>query len=277
VDLIELGSVLADFFDQGMNSPSHDEIGKAFARQGLTDGDPKPLDGNAGKVKRVREVMIHAADMDPAAGLRLATQLVSLLRGDGAFRPHATTYAGADKIEALRDAFRGLGYDLDSSGAVRPIVVDNLSGTALTDALSSYIRRANLNPDDTPLQVGNGKELDEAAARHVLNEVAGGYSPGANFPVTLAQAFMTLGLEVAPPEIARLLDADPRNAVHQCLYQLGCSINRLRNEVGTGHGHAAHSAVATPLTAAEGRLVTRATALLAGLLLDTMDPPPSHP
>lgn len=42
MDLIEPGSVLADFFDQGMNSPSHDEIGKAFARQGLTDGDPKP-------------------------------------------------------------------------------------------------------------------------------------------------------------------------------------------------------------------------------------------
>ncbi len=37
----------------------------------------------------------------------------------------------------------------------------------------SYVRRINVNPDDASLQVGTGKELDEATARHVLEERTG--------------------------------------------------------------------------------------------------------
>lgn len=50
-----------------------------------------------------------------------------------------------------------------------------------------------MNPDDAPVLIGNGKELDETAARHVLEQRVPGYTPNANFPYTLAQAFMELG------------------------------------------------------------------------------------
>ncbi len=89
---------------------------------------------------------------------------------------------------------------LDRTGALRPKVIDNLEGTALTEALQTLVSRINLNPDDTALQVGSGKELDEAAARHVLKERLGDYpvsGRAGSFPVTLAQAFNVLGLEVA--------------------------------------------------------------------------------
>ena len=155
-------------------------------------------------------------------------------------------------------------------GALRPLVLDNLSGSELTDALKSYVRRANMNPDAAALQVGNGKELDETAARHVLDQMVGGYAPSTNFPLTLARAFITLGLSPADPTTAKTPDADPHRAVQQCLYQLGCAVNRLRNEVGTGHGHPSRSIKTRPLTPAEARLVARATALVAGMLLDSM-------
>jgi hypothetical protein len=63
-----------------------------------------------------------------------------------------------------------LGYELDPGDAVRAKVADNLTGTELTEALRAYVDRINRNPDDPALQVGTGKDLDEAVARHVLEQ-----------------------------------------------------------------------------------------------------------
>jgi hypothetical protein len=86
----------------------------------------------------------------------------------------------------------------------------------LTAALRSYVDRINLNPDDAPLQLGTGKELDEATARHVLKELLGDYSMTDNFPVTLTSAFTAVGFPT-PTELPKL-DPDPHRAVHQCLF-----------------------------------------------------------
>jgi len=146
---------------------------------------------------------------------------------------------------------------------MRELVIDNLAGTELTRALAGYVRRINLSPDDLSLQVGTGKELDEATARHILDQKVGGYSPSANFPVTLAHAFTALDLAVGP---SPTLDPDPHKQVQQCLFMLACAVNRLRNEAGTGHGRPA-----TPeLTPEESRLVARATALIASAMLDAL-------
>jgi hypothetical protein len=84
-------------------------------------------------------------------------------------------------------------------------------------ALRSYVDRFNLNPDDAPLQLGSGKELDEAAARHVLTELLGDYSVSDNFQVTLS-AFTAVGFAI--PTALPKLDPDPHRAVHQCLFLL---------------------------------------------------------
>lgn len=275
MDLVELGAVLGDFFEDG-KGPSHDQLDQAFARAGLSSGDPAP-GGRArvggtplGKTKRVRQVLVHATDHDPGAGLKLAQEIVALLRGDGAFSPALDEHAGARKIDRLRDAFARIGFTLDSNGALRTTVIDNLAGTQLTEALRSYVDRINLNPDDAPLQIGTGKELDEATARHVLQERTGSYPTSGregSFPVTLAQAFSTLGLEV-PPQVQ--LHSDPHRQVQQCMFLLAVAVNRLRNEAGTGHGRPDQPRKTRPLTPAEARLVARATALIAGALLDEM-------
>ncbi|EOD68007.1 hypothetical protein H480_13573 [Amycolatopsis vancoresmycina DSM 44592] len=269
--MIELGGALTPFFEQGLDSPSHDELDRAFERAGLTEGDPRRSSTDPiGKAKRVRAVFIYAADHVPQSGLALAQHLVALCRVKNEFDTDSASCPGLDKIEALRRSFESLGYSLDNTGALRPLVIDNLSGTKLTDALQSYVRRANASPDDAPLQIGNGKDLDEATARHVLEQKIGAYSQNGNFPFTLAQAFLQLGLEPAHQNTAKTLDGDPHKAVQQCLYQLACAVNKLRNEVGTGHGRPSAPSRTTPLTSAEARLVARATALVSGMLLDSL-------
>lgn len=275
MNLIELGSVLGDFFEGGAG-PSHDELDRAIARAGLQAGDPAPggrsAQGPVGKTKRIRQVLVYATDHDRRAGLECARQVVDLLRAAGSFEPALEAYVGQDKCQRLRDALGRLGYELDASGALRARVVDNLSGTELTDALRAYVDRINLNPDDAPLQVGSGKELDEAVARQVLLERMGQYPTSGHagsFPVTLAQAFTVLGLEIAP-DLHQALHSDPSRQVQQCLFLLGVAVNRLRNDAGTGHGRPDAPRRTEDLTKAQARVVARATALIAGMLLDEL-------
>lgn len=268
--IIGLGAALAPFFDREVTtSPSHDELDNAFKRAGVTAGDPRRLNAVIGKAKRVRLVFQHAADHDPDAGILLAKHLVELCRAKNAFMTGSDGWPGVDKINALRRAFRTLGYELDQTGGVHPLILDNLEGSELTDALWSIVRRANANPDDASLQVGNGKDLDEAAARHVLTQKVGPDSYAHNWPFrhTLAQAFIQVGFSVPSQEAHKALDKDPHKAVEQSIYLLACAANRLRNEVGTGHGRPS-----TPqLSPAEGRLAARAAALVSGMLLDGLD------
>lgn len=274
MSLIGLGSALGDLFENGAG-PSHDQLTQAFRRTGLAAGDPAPggqgPDGTPlGKTKRVRAVLVHASDHGQQAGLELAQQLVALCRADGLFDQEEPNFAGEDKVRRLRSAFDRLGYVLDPDGALRIKVVDNLAGTELTDALRAYVDRINRNPDDAALQIGTGKDLDEAVARHVLEQRLGSYpsrGQGSNFPFTLSQAFSLLGWSVpaAPTTMP-----DPRQEVEQALFQLATAVNRLRNEVGTGHGRPSASLRTRPLKPDEARLVARATALVAGALLDAL-------
>ena len=274
MNLTELGAALGPFFDV-VGSPSHTELRDAITRHGLSDLDPAPygktLDGNNfGKTRRVRHVFALPAAHNATAGLPLARELVALCRAHGGFNPESESYAGSGKVTQLIQAFDSLGFTLGPDGLVRQKVIDNLSGTELTAALRSYVDRINLNPDDAPLQVGVGKELDEATARHVLTELRGGYSESQNFPMTLAAAFDAVGLAIPTVTLADF-DQDPHRAVHQCLMLLATAVNRLRNDAGTGHGRPGPPRKTAALSPAEARLVARATALVAGALLDKLD------
>ena len=218
----------------------------------------------------MRGVMTYASDHDSASGLQFATQLIAQLRAYGAFDPHSENYAGASKVDRLRKSLDRVGHVLDTSGALRPRVIDNLSGTELTAALQAYVDRINANPLDAPLQIGTGKDLDEAVAKHVLERKTGGYPDhgrAATFPFILAQAFTVIGLSV--PSTSDL-DPDPHRAVQQSLFQLAIAVNRLRNDAGTGHGRPSGPRKTDPLMPEEARLVARATALIAGAMLDAL-------
>ena len=87
---------------------------------------------------------------------------------------------------------------------------------------------------DAALVTGTGKDLLEATAAHVLQELWGGCSERANFPTLLGQAFTAVGLATSE-DIPRASEA-PQKRVERAMYELGLAINHLRNKEGTGHG-----------------------------------------
>jgi hypothetical protein len=271
---IEIAHALARFFLTN-GSPSHHELTRLFHRAKLQDADPrnhKVAGMPVGKMNRVRDVLVHAAETDPTAGSKLVDQLLAAMRAAGCFRPGADSYAGEAIIQAAREAFAREGYELDRDGHARPAVLDGLGGAQLTAALWAYVRRARAGATDAPLVIGTNKDLVEATARHVLVETTGTYQPSMDFPTTVYLAFDRLGLATMPPATARqVLDRDPRRQVHQALYLLACAVNRVRNAEGTGHGRPT-SATAT---GREARLLAQAGALVSQLLLEALMPEPT--
>src|SRR5438270_5244070 len=237
----EIAAALAEFFDyrdQRSFGPTHDVVGRLIAQAGFEAVDPryKDADPNAGKKKRIREVLFYAATEEVDAGGRLVRSLLGAMRSCGSFRPGSDNYPGHEVVEALRQAFARQGFELDPEGNLHSTVIDDLEGAERTAALWAYVRRFRTGATDAPLTIGNSKDLTEAVARHVLNEVLGAYSTHMNFPDTLFLAFDRLGLGTPPSDVFDALDHDGWRAVEQALCVLGVAVNRLRNQQGTGHG-----------------------------------------
>ena len=260
----ELITLLPRFVDQ--RGPSHDEISRMVARAGLSDAEPDSQDGvQRGKVKRLRMILAHAIDRQPDEGARFVELFVNQIRASGGFRVGTPDYPGPETVAQLRAAFRLVGFNLDPEGNLRPTVFENLIGIELTEALSAYVRRAQLGSSDAELLIGTAKNLEEATVRHVLKETTGEYAtvgPTANFPTALFNAFYALGLTGADAKLHK----DPYRAVQQALFLLGCAVNRLRNDRGDGHGRPEPSVA----TALEGRLSTQSAGLVCELLLTAL-------
>jgi hypothetical protein len=258
----EIVAAVARFCDR--KGPSHDELTRQFARARLDRFDPaKRSKEPVGKMKRVREVLSRALDVDPAAGAKLVQALIGCTKAAGGFRPTSPDYAGEEIIEAAREAFRAVGYELDPEGNLRPLVLENLDTAQASEALWAYVRRARVGADDAVLVIGTGKDLLEASARHVLVQVTGSYNASDNFPATLYQAFDRLGL-AASFDMLKLLDNDPLRAIEQSLYLLGNAVNRLRNAEGTGHGRPFLANVSDR----QARIAIQAMGLISQMLLD---------
>ncbi len=165
-------------------------------------------------------------------------------------------------------AFHDQGFELDSDGNVRPISLENLEGQELSEALRLYVRRARAGHRDAALVTGTGKDLLEAASRHVLVERAGAYDTHMPFAMTLYHAFYTQDIATPPGTVLdaweKNLDPDPRRRLEQTLYLVGLAVNKLRNAEGTGHGRPFLPSV----TDAEAKVSVEAMGLVAELLLE---------
>lgn len=244
--------------------PTHDDLTRLFRDTKLTKGDPG-MDGT-GKLKRMRAVIAYALTNDRVAGGKLVNRLIKAVRASGGFRTDSPTYIGEDVYRNLRDAFRTTGFELDSDGELRPMLLDNVPEAEQHEVLKTYVRRIRKGATDAPLVTGSGKDLLEATARSVLDSTGKSYS-GTDFPGTLFHAFDALNLPT--PDIPAMeafrqsLSSDARERVQQVLYLLGCEINKLRNEQGTGHGRA----FAATVSDQEAKTAVQAMALISELLL----------
>lgn len=227
---------LVDDSQSATREPSHSAIEAQIDRAALTEADPNRTPGHKplGKEKRVFRVLSWALENDPSKGERFAALLLAQVRASGGFREASANYVGAEPIQNLASILTSEGLILTSEGEIQPRLLDNLAGAELTAALESYVRRARRGAEDAALVAGTGKDLLEATAAHVLQEVWGGYSGSDNFPTLLGQAFTALHL--ATPQIPESPTEPSHARMERALYELACGVNRLRNREGTGHG-----------------------------------------
>lgn len=240
--------------------PSHSDIQFCIDQAGLKGADPKQLGQTVGKAKRVRAVLSWALEHDRQAGGRLVAALITQIRAAGGFRTESDNFVGQEQITSAVDAFSSVGYSLGQHGDLQPKDINLLSGRELTRSLRAYADRAKHGSSDAALLVGTSKDLLEATAAHVLTEKYGSYSPQANFPTLLGQAFIALGL-ATPEETASAQEA-PTKPLERNMYITACAINRLRNKDGTGHGR--------PWSPTIDNIESRAAAELAGVVAGYM-------
>jgi len=253
---------IVDDAQSGTREPSHSDIEFQIKKVGLQQGDPRNQGQIVGKEKRVRGTLSWAMEYNLAAGEKLVSSLISLIRSCGGFRTGSPNYVGEQAIRNAQDAFHAEGYNLTSDGELRPSVLDNMSGVELTEALEAYVRRSRCGITDAALVTGTGKDLLEATAAHIIRERYGTYSSSAHFPTLLGQAFVIVGL--ATPQDPYISGEPPQKRLERVMYEVGCAINHLRNKEGTGHGRPWLSSVSNT----EAIIAVELMGSVAKLLLD---------
>jgi hypothetical protein len=255
---------LVDDSQSTTREPSHSDIEFQISRAGLIHADPRNQGQVVGKAKRVRAVLFWGLENAPEKGEAFVAATIALVRGKGGFRPGSPNFVGEEAILDLQEAFRCEGFLLSADGDLNPISLDSLSGIPLTDALESYVRRAQRGSEDAALLVGTGKDLLEATAAHVINEKFGQYPQQAHFPTLLGQAFTALSL--ATPQTPPQTGEPPQRRIERVLYEAGCAVNLLRNKTGTGHGRPFVAALSDD----EARAAVQLIGIISGLLLRTL-------
>lgn len=215
--------------------PSHSDIFFEIQKAGLEKFDPnKPGQSPVGKMKRVRTVLVSSLEELAENAEKFAYGLLSSIRANGGFRKESPNYVGDNEIKNLANLLKTKGILLGEDGSVTPLILDGLSAREYTEALSNYISRAKKGMEDSALIVGTSKDLMEAVAAHIIVEKYGNYPMSSNFPTLLGQAFVILGM--ATSQDKKVEREHSRKEIERNLYDLACSINRLRNKQGTGHG-----------------------------------------
>jgi hypothetical protein len=222
---------------EAWREPSHSTLEFLIKRARLTGGDPHSQgQEKVGKRKRVLATLSWAIEYNRSGGEEFVAGLVSSVRSHGGFRPGSPNYVGDDPIQNAIVAFRAEGYELSPDGELRPTLLGNLSGVAMTEALGAYVRRAKLGAEDAALLTGTGKDLLEATAAHIVIERFKSDPGNVNFPMLLAWAFKALQM-VTPKD--PVIPGEPAKCrFERALFEVACSVNGLHNKHGTGHGRA---------------------------------------
>lgn len=225
---------LVDDAQTERRDPSHSDIEFQIKKAGLEHADPNKEGPPVGKAKRVRAVLTWSLENKPESSEIFTAGMISSIKACGGFREDSPNYTGGDAIKNLSDALKPLAILLVEDGSLTPLALETLSGENLTEALQTYAHRAKKGIEDAALVVGTSKDLMEAVAAHVLQELWGQYPTTDNFPTLLGQAFTAL--DMSTPVEKEKSGEHPRKNMERKMYDLACAINRLRNKQGTGHG-----------------------------------------
>lgn len=263
-ELIYVISKAIDDSTKEKREPTHSDLDFLIKKHSLNIGDPRFQGQSVGKMKRVRSLLNWSLANDKESGAEFIVGLVSLIRSVGGFRIESSNFIGEEAKLNLQNIFKNNGYNLDNQGNIGNLILDNLTEVEKEKALMAYVQRAKKGQDDAALLAGTSKDLLEAVAAHVLLKKFGAYPETVNFPTLLGQAFTALELST---QINKSIKYNPfekaKLDMQNKLYELGCSINKLRNKAGTGHGRP----FVSELSDSDAKLAIESMAVISEYLL----------
>lgn len=251
----------AQLYKGGVHSPTHDRLTATFKRYGF--GDVATYDHSAdvkpNKETRVR-LVLEAAHRRPHHARELVEALLVDLRALDCF---SNGTVGAEVMSRLKAAFKAEGFDLTDTGELRTAGTIDLS-TGGRPALDEQLARLLRAEDDPALALGSAKDLLEAVAKFVLDELSWPYSDNADFGQLWH--FARERLDLLPQQAKGDAKAHVREIL-QCSWTIASKVNELRNDYGTGHGRT----LPTGVTAEVAQMVIREACSVAELVLATLD------
>jgi hypothetical protein len=179
----EITAALGLFFHGG-SGPTHATLTGVFMSTGYGSADP--YDGAMpNKQERVHAVLRHAAKRPHAQARELVDSLLARLRVNGTFDPE-WPYHDSDNVRIAQRAFAREGWTLSDQGELRYGGTIDLD-TGGRHALDEQLARLQRATDDPGLLLGTAKELLEAVAKFVLEEVGCPARAHADAPESLSR------------------------------------------------------------------------------------------
>lgn len=258
----EIAGALGGFFHGGAG-PSHAAITGVLLRTGYSDSD-RYVAGRADNPNKEQRVQaaVRRAIRRPDRARDLVDGLLTQLRLHGCFQAQSTYIP---QVAALRSALRRSGYSLSEDGTLLTLGAIDLE-TGDRSALDEQIERLRRSTDDPAQLIGSAKDLLEAVAKFVLEELSFPVSPKADFGQLWYLARERLG--VRPEDVSEgQTGADQVRRILGASWTIAEQVNSLRNLMGTGHGRT----LPTALSAEAALLVVREACSLAQFVLDTLD------
>jgi hypothetical protein len=257
----EIGGALGRFFFAGAG-PTHTRLTSVFSTAGYGDADPyDPLTQQPNKERRVQSV-VGAATRRPGRARELVDGLLSALRVHGSFDSDRDGYDRQVVVTAQR-ALRRKGWALSDEGVLSVLGQIDLE-TGGRPALDEQLDRLRRSTEDPGQLLGSAKDLLEAVAKFVLEEL--GAPQDGEFSTLWYLARDRLGIH--PKQLAA--DGPGAESVRKILgasWTIAEQVNVLRNLQGTGHGRT----LPTGVTPEMALLVVREACSVTAFALASLD------
>ncbi|MEP7223758.1 MAG: abortive infection family protein [Actinomycetota bacterium] len=259
----EIGAALGAFFAGG-SGPTHSTLTGVFQGSGYARADPyDPSLQQPNKETRVQRV-VAAAIHEPERARELVEALLGRLRVSGAFTEDVH---GHDQhlVRTAQRAFARAGWQLFDDGTLSVAgAVDVSTGGRV--ALDDQLERLRRAVDDPALLLGTAKDLLEAVAKTVLEELGVSAGGSADFGQLWYSARELLGL--LPQQVDVDAPGGPQmRAILQSSWKIAEQVNELRGLQGTGHGRTLPTGVSPEMAL----LVVREACSVAEFVLTTLD------
>jgi hypothetical protein len=259
----DVAAALGKFFTGGPG-PSHSSLTALFAGAGYGSDDPYNAKLQApNKEKRIHAVL-GAARRHPARAEQLIQSLLARLRVHGCFDPENENYNMA-AVRASQRAFKRAGWQLTDTGELSALGAIDLA-TGGRAALHEQLVRLRRSAEDPGQLLGSAKDLLEAVAKYVLEEVGYPARRGADFGELWHLARERLG--ILPDQVAGNSPGSKQvRKILSSAWMIAEQVNELRGLQGTGHGRT----LPTGVTAEVALLVVREACSVAEFTLITLD------